>query len=236
MPKNTVARGAFRAAFPHTLPIMAGFLFLGMAYGIYMNLSGFAPIYPILMSVIVFSGTAQFIAVSLLLGAFDPVGAFVLMLMTGARHLFYGLAMLDKYKGTGWKKPYLIFAMCDETFSVNCTVDPPHGVDRGWFMFFISLLDQLYWVVGTVVGALFGTLVQFNAEGLDFAMTALILVLFVEQLRKDKSYLSSGIGLAAAALCLALFGADSFIVPAMAAILALLTLLRGIIEKGGAAQ
>ncbi len=236
MQTKSPVRAALAAAFPHTIPIMAGFLFMGTAYGVYMNLSGFPPLYPVLMSVLVFSGTAQFVAVSLLLAPFDPAGAFVLMLMTGARHLFYGLAMLDKYKGTGWKKPYLIFAMCDETFTVNCTVDPPAGIDRGWFMFFVSLLDQLYWVAGTAAGALFGSLVQFSAEGLDFVMTALILVLFIEQLRKEKSCLSAGVGVAASVLCLALFGADGFLVPAMAGILLLLTLLRGTLEKQEAAS
>jgi len=224
---------ALAAAFPHTIPILTGFMFLGIAYGILMNLSGFSPIYPIMMSILVFSGTAQFVSVSLLLGSFDPLGAFVLMLMTGARHLFYGLAMLDKYKGTGWRKPYLIFSMCDESFSVNCTVDPPEGVDKKRFMFFVSLLNQLYWIIGTAIGAIFGSLVSFDAEGLDFVMTALIIVLFLEQLLKEKSYLSSSVGLAASTASLLLFGADNFIIPAMLGILALLTLLRKTVDKEG---
>lgn len=232
MNRKSTARTALVAAFPHTIPIMAGFLFMGAAYGVYMNLSGFSPVYPILMSIFVFSGTAQFIAVSLMLGAFDPLGAFVLMLMTGARHLFYGIAMLDRYRGTGWKKPYLIFAMCDETFSINCTVEPPPGVDRSWFMFFVSLLDQLYWIAGSAVGAIFGSFVQFDAQGIDFVMTALILVLFLEQIKKEKSYLSAAIGVTASVLCLAIFGPDNFLLPAMLVILALLLLFRPRLEKG----
>ncbi len=236
MQTRSGVRAALAAAFPHTIPIMAGFLFMGTAFGVYMNLSGFSPVYGILMSVFVFSGTAQFIGVSLLIGAFDPVGALVLMLMTGARHLFYGLAMLDRYSESGWKKPYLIFAMCDETFSINCTVDPPQTVDRSWFMFFVSLLDQLYWIAGTIIGSLFGSLLPFDAEGLDFVMTALILVLFLEQLKKEKNYLSAGIGVAVSVLCLVLFGADRFLLPAMVAILLLLFLFRPQLEKGGAVQ
>ena len=124
------SRAALRAAFPHTIPIMTGFLFLGMSYGIYMKLSGFAWYYPALMAVTIFAGSMEFVTVNLLLGPFDPLGALVLTLMVNARHLFYGLAMLDKYRGAGRWKPYMIFGLCDETFSVNLTAEPPMNVDR----------------------------------------------------------------------------------------------------------
>lgn len=232
LPKNKYL-AALKAAFPVTIPILAGFLFLGMTYGIYMNVSGFSFWYPMLMSMTIFAGSMEFVAVNLLLGAFHPLQALAMTLMLNARHLFYGLAMLDKYRGTGWKKFYLIFGMCDESFSINCTVDAPAGVDRGWFMFFITLLNQLYWVCGATLGGIFGSLISFNTEGLDFVMTAMFVVIFLEQWLKEQSHLSSLLGLGLSALCLLAFGPDRFMIPAMLAILGTLILLRKPMEKGG---
>ena len=134
---------ALKAAFPYTIPIFAGFWFLALAYGIYMNVSGFSFWYPMLMSLTIFAGSIEFVTVNMLLGAFNPLQALALALMINARHLFYGISMLDKYKGTGWKKLYLIFGMCDESFSINYTAEIPPDVDRGWFMFFVTLLNQI---------------------------------------------------------------------------------------------
>ena len=222
---------ALKAAFPHTIPIFAGFWFLGMTYGIYMNASGFSFWYPMVMSAAIFAGSMEFITANMLLGAFDPIQAFLMTLMVNARHIFYGISMLDKFKGMGWKKIYLIFGMCDETFSVNYSVDAPEGVDKGWFMFFVTLLNQLYWVSGATLGAIFGTVIKFNLEGIDFAMTAMFAVIFLEQWLSEKNHASSVIGLAVSVLSLIIFGADSFIIPAMAAILLILTLSRKALEK-----
>lgn len=231
--RKTIWFAALKAAFPHTIPIFAGFWFLGLTYGIYMNVSGFSFWYPALMSLTIFAGSAEFVAVRMLLGAFHPFQAFAMTLMINARHLFYGLSMLDKYKGTGWKKPYLIFGMCDESFSINYTADIPKEVDRGWFMFFVTLLNHFYWFSGAAVGGIFGSLIHFNTEGLDFVMTAMFVVIFMEQWMKDKKHTSALLGLFLSVLCLLLFGADNFMIPAMAAILAVLTALRKTIEKGG---
>ena len=146
-------RKAFKAAFPYTLPILAGFSFLGMAYGIYMNASGFSFVYPLCMSFLIYGGSLEFVAVEMLLSPFAPVQVLIMALLIQARHLFYGISMLDKFKGMGWKKYYLIFGMCDETFSVNYTADIPEDIDRGWFMFFVTLLDQLYWGLSATLGA-----------------------------------------------------------------------------------
>lgn len=222
---------ALKCAFPHTIPIFAGFCFLGMTYGIYMKVSGFAFWYPMLMSLVIYGGSLEFVAVSMLLAPYAPMQAFLMTLMIQARHLFYGIAMLDKFRGMAWKKPYLIFGMCDETFSINCTAEIPEDVDRGWFYFFVTLLNQIYWVLGATAGGLVGGLIRFNTEGLDFVMTAMFVVIFLEQWRKEKRHDSAAVGMAASVVCLAIFGADNFLIPTMVCILAVLTALRRPLEQ-----
>ena len=230
MSSPSVRRRALATAFPQTIPILTGFGFLGMTYGIYMNVSGFPFWYPMLMALIIFGGSLEFVAVEMLLSPFAPVTCFVMALMIQARHLFYGIAMLDKYKSLGWKKLYLIFGLCDETFSINCSVTVPEGVDKGWFYFFVTVLDQSYWVISAALGGLLGGLLTFNTQGLDFVMTAMFVVILLEQLLKEKKHYTALIGGGASLLCLALFGPDSFLIPTMVCILGLLTLLRRPIE------
>lgn len=224
-------RKAFAAAFPNTIPIFAGFWFLGMTYGIYMNVSGFSFCYPMLMSLTIFAGSIEFVTVHMLLGAFNPLQALAMTLMINARHLFYGISMLEKYRGTGWKKFYLIFGMCDESFSINYTARIPKDVDRGWFMFAVTLLNHFYWFSGATLGGIFGSLIHFNTEGLEFVMTAMFIVIFLEQWMKEKDHRSGILGLVLSGICLIAFGADHFIIPAMLAILAVLTVMRTKIEK-----
>lgn len=231
MTKHNSIKKAFKAAFPYTIPIFAGFWFLGMTYGIYMNVSGFSFLYPMLMSITIFAGSMEFITVDLLLGSFNPVQAFLMTLMINARHLFYGISMLDKFRGTGLKKLYLIFGMCDESFSINYTAKIPPDVDRGWFMFFVTLLNHFYWFSGSTLGGIFGSLIHFNTEGLDFVVTAMFTVIFLEQWLKDRQHISALLGLGISLLCLWIFGADNFIIPSMAAMLMMLTLLRKPVEK-----
>ena len=222
---------ALKAAFPHTIPIFAGFWFLGLAYGIYMNVSGFSFWYPMLMSLTIFGGSLEFVAVSMLLAPFAPLQTVVMTLMIQARHLFYGISMLDRFKGMGWKKYYLIFGMCDETFSINYTAQIPEDVDRGWFYFFVTLLNHFYWFSGATIGGLMGNLIHFNTEGLSFVMTAMFVVIFMEQWLKEKHHASAWIGLAGSAGCLLIFGAESFMIPTMICILVMLTIFRKPIEK-----
>ncbi len=230
MQKLSVQKKALKAAFPHTIPILAGFWFLGLTYGIYMNVSGFSFWYPMLMSLTIFAGSMEFVAVNLLLGSFDPFQAFVMTLMINARHLFYGISMLDKYRGLGWKKFYLIFSMCDESFSINYTAEIPKDVDRGWFMFFVTLLNHFYWFFGATLGGIFGSLIHFNTEGLDFVMTAMFTVIFLDQWLKEKNHTSALAGMGISILCLIAFGSDDFIIPSMIGILGVLTLLRKPLE------
>ena len=231
--KSKMLKKAFTTAFPYTIPIFAGFWFLGLTYGIYMNVSGFSFWYPMLMSITIFAGSIEFVTVNMLLGAFNPLQAFVMTLMINARHLFYGISMLDKYRGLGWKSFYLIFGMCDETFSINYTAEVPEDVDRGWFMFFVTLLNHFYWFFGATLGGIFGSLIHFNTEGLEFVMTAMFVVIFLEQWLKEKNHTSSVLGLGISLICVTAFGADNFIIPAMLGTLAVLSLMRPALDRNG---
>lgn len=231
MERRSKIKRALKAAFPRTIPIMTGFLFLGAAYGIYARGAGLPAAVPIIMAAVVFAGSMEFVAVDMMTAGavFDPLGALLMAVMVNARHLFYGISMLDKYKNTGKKRWYLVFGLCDESFSINCTADVPDGVDSGWFYFFVTLLDQVYWVAGAAFGTLAGTF--FTVEGLDFVMTALLTVLFVDNLLKEKCHIGSIIGICAAVVCLLIFGGDGFIIPAMLLILLALTIFRKPIEE-----
>ena len=224
---------ALKAAFPYTVPIFASFCFLGMTYGIYMNVSGFSFWYPMLMSLTIFAGSVEFVAVNMLLGAFNPIQALVTTLVLNARHLFYGVSMLDKYKNVGKKKIYLIFGMCDESFSINYTADIPKGTDRGLFMFFVTLLNHFYWFIGATLGGIFGSFIHFNTEGLGFVMTAMFVAIFMDQWMKEKQHISALLGLGITLLCLIILGKDNFMIPSMLLILLSLALLRKPLEREG---
>ena len=233
--KSSTARArrknAFKLAFPKTLPILAGFLFLGMSYGFYMRVSGFSFVYPLTMSLVIFGGSLEFVAVSMLMSVFAPLQTFIVALAIQARHLFYGIAMLDKYKDTGKKKPYLIFGMCDESFSINCSAEIPDDTDKGWFYFFVTVLNQSYWVAGATLGALVGGFISFDTTGIEFVMTAMFTVIFLEHWLKNKKRLPSLIGAFSSIACLILFGEDSFLIPSMACIICFLSLFRGRLER-----
>ncbi|RSX51510.1 AzlC family ABC transporter permease [Bifidobacterium callimiconis] len=221
---------AFRAAFPLTVPIAAGFLFLGCSYGLLMHAKGFAFLYPVCMAYFIFAGSMEFVTVNLLLSAFNPIVAFMLSLMVNARHLFYGLSMLGKYKNMGWKKPYLIFAMCDESFAINSSAKIPADVDRGWFMLFVNLLNRWYWIAGTALGWLVGGLLPISTRGIEFVLTALFLVIFLDQWMGTKgamrAHMPAMIGVLASAVCLALLGPDNFMIPSLVSMLVLFVVLR----------
>ena len=168
-----------------------------------------------LMRLLIYAGSMQFVTVPLLLAPYHFLSTVLLTLMVNARHLFYGLSMLEKYKNTGWKKPYLIFGMCDESFTINSAVTPPEDVDKGWFMFFVNLLNQIYWVFGATMGALLGYVIHFNTEGIEFVMTALFVVMLVNQWEEHKDHRPALIGLVCPVICLIIFGGDNFMIPSM---------------------
>ncbi|MBW3081711.1 AzlC family ABC transporter permease [Bifidobacterium sp. 79T10] len=245
---------AFRAALPPTLPIAAGFLFFGGSYGLLMHAKGFSIVYPLAMGYVIFAGSMEFVTVNLLLSTFDPWAAFLLAIMVNARHLFYGLSMLDKFRGLGWKKPYLIFTMIDETFAIDSSVHIPASVDRGWFMMFVSALCRSYWFGGIAVGWLAGGVLPFDTKGIEFVLAALFLSILLKQWDDDRNrqrgdgshsrprlaiadFTASArahvpvlVGLLASAVCLALFGPDRFMIPTMALMLAAFLILRTRLE------
>ena len=230
-PAQSGALEAFKAAFPCTIPVLTGYFVLGLGYGIYVQSLGLPVWLPPLMGTVVYGGSLEFVLASLLLSSFSPLSAFLMALMIQARHLFYGLTMLERYKGYGLRSFYMIYAMSDETFSITCSAEPPEGVDRGWFMFFITLLDQFYWVASAFLGAAVGSVLPFSTEGVDFVMTAMFVVIFLNQWEKEKQHYSGLIGLAVPFVCLLVFGAGSFLIPSMVCILVLLLVLRKPIER-----
>lgn len=233
MEQKSMRRRAFAAAFPHTIPVLTGYAFLGVAYGIYMRVSGFPFWYPTLSSVVIFGGSLEFVLVSMLMSSFALLQTFLMALMIQARHLFYGIALLEKYRHLGKTRFYLIFGMTDESFSVNCSAEIPDGVDKGWFYFFVTLLDHCYWVTACTVGGLLGSLISFDTQGLDFVMTAMFVVIFLNQLMKERKHYTALIGLLSSVGCLVLFGAESFLIPTMLTILLLLTVFRRPLERAG---
>lgn len=229
---------AFCAAFPYTLPVLMGYLFLGIAFGVLLTAQGFPVWLAPLMSLIIYAGSGQFVAIGLLSAAFNPVRAIIVTLAVNARHLFYGLSILDKVKNMGKRRAYMTFSLTDETYSLLCSVNAPPGVDQSWFLFFIALLDHSYWIFGSTLGAVAGAALGFNSTGIEFAMTALFIVIFVEQWEKAKSHIPALLGLGVTALCLYFAGSEQFILWSMAGIFLSLTALRGKLElreKEGAA-
>ena len=225
--QSTVWR-ALRAAAPQTIPVLAGYFVLGMGYGIYVQSLGLPVWMPMLMGTVVYGGSLEFVLASLLLSAFSPLSAFLMALMIQARHLFYGISMLGRFKNMGAKKPYLIFSLCDETFAIDNGTIIAADVDRGWFYFFVGLLNQSSWVAGATLGGLLGERITFNTSGLDFIMTAMFAVIFVDQwlTTKRKSHMAALTGIAVPAICLGVFGADNFMIPSLVAMLVMFILLR----------
>ena len=221
--KKTEIKKAFREAFPTTIPVLTGFLALGIAYGILMKTNGYGVIWAFLMSAVCFCGSMQFAAITFLTTVFDPLGAFFLSLLVNARHLFYGISLLQKYKGTGKLKFFLIYLLCDETYSIVSSKEPKEGINRKYFYGFVSFLDYIYWITGTVIGSIAGGFITFNTKGLDFALTALFVVLFAEQMKVRENWILGFIGIFSTVLCLVIFGADNLVIPAMIMIIILLT-------------
>lgn len=225
-----MSKRLLRTAFLDTLPVMAGYVFLGFGFGILMQQSGFGVLWAVAMSLFIYAGSMQYVAVGLITSGASILTTALTTLMVNARHLFYGISMVEPYKNVGKTKPYLIFALTDETYSLVCSGDYPKGADPHRYCFLVSLLNQIYWVSGSVIGALLGSVLPFDSTGIDFAMTALFVTVFVEQWKTSPNHLPALTGVGASVLCLLLFGADSFLIPSMIAITVFLSLGRSFLE------
>ena len=220
-----------RYAFVRSLPIMAGYIVLGLGFGVLLQSKGYGAGWALVMSGLIYAGSMQYVAIDLLAGGASLISAAIMTLMVNARHLFYGISMLERYKDTGAAKPYLIFALTDETYSLLCSVKTPEGIDAGDMRFWIAMLDHSYWILGSVLGTIIGGILPFDTTGIDFAMTSLFTVIFVEQWQSTKCHIPALMGLAAAAVSLAILGPDNFILPAMLAICVMLVAMRGRLAK-----
>ncbi len=219
-------RKTFKYSFLATIPVMAGYVVLGTGFGILLADKGYSYWWALLMSLVIYAGSMQYVGVGLLGSGAALISTALMTLMVNARHLFYGISMLEKYKNTGVMKPYLIFALTDETYSLVCDAKLPEGISRKWYYFLVSVMNQSYWVFGSFLGAFLGNTLSFNSKGIDFSMTALFVVIFVEQWESTGNHIPALLGLSISVLCLLLFGADNFLIPAMIGITAGLFLMK----------
>ena len=227
-------KATIRAAFLASLPVMAGYVVLGIAFGVLMENKGYGFLWSAFMSITVFAGSMEFVAVDLLGSGASLISAAIMTLLVNARHLFYGISMLQRYKGAGRAKPYLIFGLTDETYALVVN-GAPEGTDEKRYYLLVTLFDQIYWVTGSILGGLLGAAVTFDTTGIDFAMTALFVVIFTEQLLTADDYAPAVIGVGSALLCLLVFGAQDFLIPSMLLITALL-LAVGFVRNRSAAK
>ena len=217
-------------ALRRTVPVACGYIFLGMAFGILLSEAGYGPAWALASSLFVYAGSMQFVMVSLLAAGAPLYTVAVTTFLVNARHIFYGLGFIEKYRGMGRRFPYMAFALTDETYSVLCSMDPPDGLDWNDCAFYVSLFDQFYWVLGSVLGAALGQAIPVDLTGIDFSMTALFVVIFVDQWKQFPSHIPALTGLLCALASLLLFGPDNFLLIALIAAVAILAALRGKLE------
>lgn len=224
--EKMLARTTVKKAFIKSLPVMAAYVILGMGFGILMDDRGYGTGWSLVCSVFIFAGSMQYITADLLAAAVSPINAAIMALMVNARHLFYGISMIGKYRNMGKTKPYLIFGLTDETYSLLCNDKdyPPQKKEAELYCFLVTLFDQMYWIIGTLLGALIGAVFNFNSKGIDFSMTALFVTVFVEQWLTSKEQRCALTGIGAAVVCLIIFGESNFLIPTMLLIALIFTI------------
>ena len=214
-----------------TLPVMTGYIVLGIGFGILLYSKGYGILWSVLMGAFIYAGSMQYAAVNFITGGASLITTALTTLLVNARHLFYGISMLEKYKSAGAKKPYLIFSLTDETYSLLCAEDYPDGYDKGKYQLLVSAFNHFYWIFGCAAGSLIGLAIPFNTAGIDFCMTALFVTIFVEQWLGAKQHAPAIVGLASALVCFVIFGADAFLIPTMIVISLALILLKPVLSK-----
>ncbi len=214
-------RKTAKAAFVASIPVMTGYLVMGIAFGILLADKGYGWWWAAIMGLTIYGGSMQFVAVNLLSGGATLISTAIVSLLVQARHLFYGVSMLERYRGMGKIKPYLIFGMTDETYALACN-GAPEGVDARLYYFLITLFDQIYWITGDAIGGMLGAAIKFDTTGMDFAMTALFIVIFTDQALSTHDHVPALIGVVSTLVCLLIFGAENFLIPSMLLITALL--------------
>ncbi len=232
MKKQNGKKKLLKTAFLDSVPIMAGYMVLGIGFGIILKSKGYGAIWSLAMSVFIYAGSMQYVAIDLLTGGASLISAAVTTVLVNARHIFYGISMVDQYKDAGRKRPYLIFALTDETYSLVCGKSLPEDINRHDYCFLVSLFDQIYWVTGSVLGSILGYVVKFNIEGIDFALTALFVTVFVEQWLSTKDHIYAAVGVCSSVVCLLIFGSESFLIPSMILITLCLTFLKRFKKEG----
>jgi len=218
-------RSVIKRAFLSSLPVMAGYVVLGAGFGVIIRSKGYSIAIACLMSVFIYAGSMQYVAINLLTGGASLLTSAFTTLMVNARHLFYGFSMITRYKNTGKFKPYLIFALTDETYSLVCS-DQEDSKEQHLYYFLLSLMNQCYWIIGTLIGSVIGSIITFNSKGMDFALTALFVVIFIDQWQSAKSHTPAIIGLVLSLICLLIFGSSNFLIPSMVLIIAALFAVR----------
>lgn len=217
-------RNVMQKAFRKSLPVMAGYIVLGAGFGILLESAGYGVLWSFAMSTLIYAGSLQYVGVSMLTAGVSLLTAALTSLMVNARHLFYGIAMLARYRDAGKKKPYLIFSLTDETYSLLCDGEYPEGEDRYTYWFLVSMFNQIYWVTGSVIGSLIGSRITFSTAGIEFSMTALFISAFTEQWITSKDHIPAMTGLFCSLICLLIFGSQGFLIPSMLMITAVLAI------------
>ena len=216
-----------KQAFYQSIPVLAGYMVLGIGFGILLRNAGYGVVWAASMSLFIYAGSLQYVGAGLLSGGASLLTTIITSIMVNARHLFYSISMIDLYKDAGRYKPYMIFSLTDETYSLLCDGKVPDGADPGTFRFLVSLFNHSYWVAGSVIGSLLGGVLLFSTAGIEFSMTALFIASFTEQWMTSKDHIPALTGLLSTLLCLMVFGKKNFLIPAMLLITLILTLLRG---------
>ncbi|MBR3965174.1 MAG: AzlC family ABC transporter permease [Clostridia bacterium] len=220
-------RKTVKQAFYTSLPVLAGYIVLGIGFGILLRNAGYGVLWAAVMSISIYAGSLQYVGVGLIASGASLITTAATSLMVNARHLFYSISMIDKYKGAGKYKPYMIFALTDETYSLLCDGKAPDRVDANLYRFLVSLFNHSYWIIGGIIGNLLGAVLPFSSAGIEFSMTALFVASLTEQWLATRDHVPALTGLLSTLLCLIVFGRDSFLIPAMLLITLVLTLLRG---------